>query len=115
GRIWAQAGCGLYATVSKLDGKHFHRAWVQSLVWRRVHGSDAPFIAAGEGLGLEFPPLSSTEIDEELLRLIALWWRGRSRPVPMFARASLAFASARASGKSSEQALLTASKDFRSQ
>src|SRR5690606_10165228 len=68
GRIWAQAGCGLYATVSKLDGKHFHRAWVQSLVWRRVHGSDAPFIAAGEGLGLEFPPLSSTEIDEELLR-----------------------------------------------
>ena len=115
GHLWSQGDVGVYATVSELDDKHLHRAWLESLLWRLAHGPSAPFVAAGKTTGIDFAPLDPKTLVEDFGVQLRLYLAGSLAPLPLFPRTSPAYARARAAGSAHEDALLRADKSFSAQ
>jgi exodeoxyribonuclease V gamma subunit len=99
--------------LAKLKAKDFLRVWIEHLARNLSEQKPATLYGKEEEevAGYEFPPIKNA--NEVLADLLALYWRGLCRPLPLFPRTSWAFAERIALGKPEENARYAAGQIWR--
>jgi exodeoxyribonuclease V gamma subunit len=99
--------------LAKLKAKDFLRVWIEHLALNLSEQKPAALYGKEEEevAGYEFAPIRNAK--EVLADLLALYWRGLCRPLPLFPRTSWTFTERIVAGKSEENARYAAGQIWR--
>jgi len=100
---WGPQGPVRYRCAT-LRGKDLLQGWIEHLL-ACAAGQQSPLVLVGRKGGWSFAPLAQKKAEDHLNELLALFWQGLSRPLPLLPAASLAFAEALEKGLDSDAAL----------
>lgn len=95
--------------TARLKGADILRLWVRHLA-ARASGLDLDSVHQGTDTRMQVPPLAQDAAARHLLDLARLYARGLQEPVPLFPRASLAYARKRFAPKGAADAALRAAQ-----
>jgi exodeoxyribonuclease V gamma subunit len=100
---------------AKIKAQDVIRAWISHLVFNKINnqekpGSEMNTFLAGKDKIYKYIPVS--ENSSHLVQLLNLYWQGLSEPLHFFPRTSYVFAQEIYKGRSEEEALLKAKKEW---
>jgi exodeoxyribonuclease V gamma subunit len=98
----------LRLSAGRLDGKRRIAAWLDLLALAQRRGSGVGLSAVLVGLDGTLCLHAPDDPGPALAELVAIWRQARSRPLPMYRRASATFAEARVAGRDRDTALARA-------